>query len=111
MTSTALPGPAVTILAEPSSCYRIVRARAAGCSGGRASRQEANLGQLMLRCPMTDRNFSTGIDTDRKSLKCIPYASIAVRCPYCGLEHTLGPQDVPLGQSALPGKQIAPPMP
>jgi len=80
-------------------------------SGGRASRQEANLGQLMLRCPMTDRNFSTGIDTDRKSLKRIPYAAISVRCPYCGLEHTLGPQDVPLGQSVLPGKQIAPLMP
>jgi hypothetical protein len=42
------------------------------------------MGQLMLRCPMTDRNFSTGIDTDRKSLKRIPYARIAVRCPYCG---------------------------
>jgi hypothetical protein len=73
--------------------------------------QEANLGQLMLRCPMTDRNFSTGIDTDRKSPKRIPYARIAVRCPYCRLENTLGPQDAPLGQSALLGKQIAAPMP
>jgi hypothetical protein len=69
------------------------------------------LGQLMLRCLMTDRNFSTGIDTDRKKLKRIPYAEIAVRCPYCGLEHTLGLQDVPLGQSALLGRQIGPPTP
>jgi hypothetical protein len=69
------------------------------------------MGQLMLRCPMTDRNFSTGIDTDRKSLKRIPYARIAVRCPYCGFEHTLGPQDAPMGQSCLLDKQIAPPMP
>jgi hypothetical protein len=69
------------------------------------------MGQLMLRCPMTDRNFSTGIDTDRKSLKRIPYAGIAVRCPYCGFEHTLGPQDAPLVQSALLGKQLAPPTP
>jgi hypothetical protein len=60
---------------------------------------------------MTDRNFSTGIDTDRKSLKRIPYATIAVRCPYCGFEHTLGPQDAPFGQGALPDKQIAQPMP
>jgi hypothetical protein len=60
---------------------------------------------------MTDRNFSTGIDTDRKSLKRIPYAKIAVRCPYCGLEHTWGPQDAPLAQSVLMGKQIATPMP
>jgi hypothetical protein len=60
---------------------------------------------------MTDRNFSTGIDTDRKTLKRIPYTRIAVRCPYCGLEHTWGPWDAPLGQSLLPGERIAPPMP
>jgi hypothetical protein len=41
----------------------------------------------------------------------IPYTRIAVRCPYCGLEHTWGPQDAPLGQGVLLGKQIAPPMP
>jgi hypothetical protein len=73
---------------------------------GGASPWEANLGQLMLRCPMTDRNFPTGIDTDRKSLKRIPYARIAARCPYCGLEHTWGPQDAALGQSGLLDKQI-----
>jgi hypothetical protein len=60
---------------------------------------------------MTDRNFSTGIDTDTKSLKRIQYTRIAVRCPYCGLEHTLGPQDAPLGQNILLDKQIALPMP
>jgi hypothetical protein len=66
------------------------------------------LGQLMLQCPMTDRNFSTGIDTDRKSLKRIPYARIAVRCPYCGLEHTWGPQGAALGQSVLQGEPTKP---
>jgi hypothetical protein len=49
--------------------------------------------------------------TDRKILKRIPYTRIAVRCPYCGLEHTWGPQHAPLGQSVLLGKQIAPLMP
>jgi hypothetical protein len=56
------------------------------------------MGQLMLRCPMTDRNFSTGIDTDRESLKSVPYTGIAVRCPYCGCEHTWGPRDAPLAE-------------
>jgi hypothetical protein len=65
----------------------------------------------MLRCPMTDRNFSTGIDTDRKSLKRIPYARIAVHCPYCGREHTWGPRDASLTQSVLLSEQVAPPMP
>jgi hypothetical protein len=75
-----------------------------GCSDGRASRQEANLGQLMLRCPMTDRNFSTGIDTDGKKLKRIPYAGIAVRCPYCGLEHTSGAPRRPFGAKRPTGQ-------
>ena len=69
------------------------------------------MGQLMLRCPMTDRNFSTGMEADSKALKRVPYTRIAVRCPYCGLEHTWGPSDALLGQSVLPGEQIAPPMP
>jgi hypothetical protein len=43
---------------------------------------------LMLRCPMTDRNFSTGIHIDAESLKLIPDTRIAARCPYCGHEHT-----------------------
>ena len=67
------------------------------------------MGQLMIRCPMTDRNFSTAIEADSKTLKRVPYTSITVRCPYCGLEHTWGP--APLGQSVPPGEQIASPMP
>jgi hypothetical protein len=59
---------------------------------------------------MTDRNFSTGIDIDRKSLKRIPYARIAVHCP-CGREHTWGPRDASLAQSVLLSEQVAPPRP
>ena len=69
------------------------------------------MGQLMIRCPMTDRNFSTGMEADSKELKRVPYTRIAVRCPYCGLEHTWGPRDAPLGQSVPPSEWIAPPMP
>jgi hypothetical protein len=65
------------------------------------------MGQLMLRCPMTDRNFSTGIDTDRESLKRIPYTGIAVRCPYCGCERTWGPREAPLAESTPLGERIA----
>ncbi len=69
------------------------------------------MGQLMLRCPMTDRNFSTGIDTDRATLKRVSYTRIAARCPYCGREHSWGPQDAPLEQSVPPlGKHAADPV-
>jgi hypothetical protein len=64
------------------------------------------MGQLMLRCPMTDRNFATGIDTDRKDLKRLPYTRIAVRCPYCGREHAWGPRDAGLAESIPLGEEI-----
>jgi len=51
------------------------------------------------------------MEADIKALRRVPYTRIAVRCPYCGLEHTWGPSDALLGQSVLPGEQIAPPMP
>ena len=50
------------------------------------------MGLLMPRCPMTDRNFSTGIHTDMDSIKLMPDTKIAPRCPYCGREHTGTPR-------------------
>ena len=63
------------------------------------------MGQLMLRCPMTDRNFSTGIDSE--SLKLMPNTSIPIRCPYCGQEHPWGPRDAWQAESIPLGEQIA----
>jgi hypothetical protein len=37
------------------------------------------MGQLMLRCPMTDRNFSTGIDTESETLALVPDTTITAR--------------------------------
>jgi hypothetical protein len=44
------------------------------------------MGLLMLRCPMTDRNFPTGIHTDIDSIKLMPDTKFVARCPYCGRE-------------------------
>jgi hypothetical protein len=67
------------------------------------------MGSLMLRCPMTDRNFSTGIHTDIDSLKLVPDTRITARCPYCGQEHTWGRADAWLAESGGPGERIAEP--
>jgi hypothetical protein len=48
---------------------------------------------------MTDRNFSADISTDSVSPKLVPDAMIAVRCPYCGREHTWEPRKSPSAEN------------
>jgi hypothetical protein len=52
-----------------------------------------SMGMLMLRCPMTDRNFSTGIYADKSRFKLMPDTERIVLCPQCGREHTWRPRD------------------
>jgi hypothetical protein len=58
-----------------------------------------SMGRLMLRCPMTDRNFSAGIDTDSETLRLVLDARITAHCPYCGQDHSLRPRDAWLAES------------
>ena len=57
------------------------------------------MARLMLRCPMTDRNFATGINTDRESLTRIPDTTSVARCPHCGQDHPWRPNDASLAES------------
>jgi hypothetical protein len=56
----------------------------------------------MFRCPMTDRNFSTGIDAERVRLT--PGATIVEHCPYCGQNHAWRPNDAWLAESVPPSE-------
>jgi hypothetical protein len=46
------------------------------------------MGVLMLKCPSTAREFSTGIMIDEGSFKRLPDTVTKARCPHCGLMHT-----------------------
>jgi hypothetical protein len=48
---------------------------------------EVPMAELMLCCPMTDRNFSTGIDIDVRSFQSLPDTVSSVHCPRCGRAH------------------------
>jgi hypothetical protein len=52
-----------------------------------------SMGMLMLRCPMTDRNFSTGIYADKSRFKLMLDTERVVLCLQCGREHTWRPRD------------------
>jgi hypothetical protein len=45
------------------------------------------MGVVMIRCPNTGRDISTGIDTDQASFDRFPDVLSHSRCPMCGLEH------------------------
>ena len=60
------------------------------------------MGVLMLRCPMTDRNFSTGVNADKSSFRLMMDAVRAARCPQCGHVHAWRPRDAWLMERIAP---------
>jgi hypothetical protein len=45
------------------------------------------MGIVMIRCPTTGREISTGIETDAASFAAVPDVLAHSPCPWCGLEH------------------------
>lgn len=57
---------------------------------------------LMICCPQTGLEVSTGIETDPESFKKIPNVLIRTRCPHCGLKHALWRADAWLADGSPP---------
>ena len=51
---------------------------------------------MMLTCPVTGKEFSTGIETDEQSLDLIPDTVAQSFCPHCGTSHAWSKLDVRL---------------
>jgi hypothetical protein len=49
------------------------------------------MGVLMLKCPTTGREFSTGIHVEEDSFKRLPETVTKARCPHCDLCTAGGP--------------------
>jgi hypothetical protein len=56
-------------------------------------REERAVAMLMIKCPRTGQDVSTGILTDPDSYRKIPEALVQTRCSHCGLEHAWSPED------------------
>jgi hypothetical protein len=46
------------------------------------------MGVVMIKCPNTGRDISTGIETDVASFAHVGDVLARSRCPLCGLEHS-----------------------
>jgi hypothetical protein len=42
---------------------------------------------VMIRCPETGEEISTGIDTDSRTFRRLPHVASRLRCPACGKVH------------------------
>jgi endogenous inhibitor of DNA gyrase (YacG/DUF329 family) len=62
---------------------------------------------LLVKCPVTGKEFSTGIETDSRSLDLIPDTLAQSHCPYCGTRHWWSKREARLGESGPALDKIA----
>jgi hypothetical protein len=60
------------------------------------------MAMLMIRCPRTGQDISTGILTDSDSYQRIPDALVYTLCPRCGLQHAWWHKDAWLAEEGPP---------
>ena len=51
------------------------------------------MGVLLITCPVTGKEFSTGIQADRNTAGTLPAVEVSSRCPYCRIDHPWKPRD------------------
>jgi len=54
------------------------------------------MGLLIITCPKTGEDISTGIETDKRSFLSLPDMLAHSHCPFCGLEHAWWKHDARL---------------
>jgi predicted RNA-binding Zn-ribbon protein involved in translation (DUF1610 family) len=59
------------------------------------------VGVLLITCPVTGREFSTGIETDEQSLELIPETVAQSPCPHCGNDHVWSKLDARLSEDGV----------
>jgi hypothetical protein len=67
---------------------------------------EVLMGALMLRCPTTGLEFSTGIFADEETFKKLPDTVTKSACPHCGRLHTWWTREARLSESE-PNQRLA----
>jgi len=61
---------------------------------------------ILIECPISGREFSTGIITDRASFDVLREVPARDRCPYCGQEHEWRKSDARLAETVPPAEWI-----
>jgi hypothetical protein len=66
------------------------------------------MSMIMIRCPETDSEISTGIECEDDDFKKLPFVITQTNCPSCGREHSWSKSDAWLndGKGDLRGSQM-----
>jgi hypothetical protein len=70
------------------------------------SRAGASMATVLLVCPNTGREFSTGILTDAAALGKAPDAHGLAFCPYCNVEHQWRAADARIVEALPPAQWV-----
>jgi hypothetical protein len=63
---------------------------------------ESKVGIIIVRCPKTDQEISTGIEIEPDDFRLLPPVKGRVQCPLCGEEHSWFPSAARLKDVELP---------
>ena len=69
------------------------------------------MGVLMLKCPQTGRESSTGIHFEEDSFKRLPDTVTKAACPHCGQLHRWWTRDARLSDATQPTRRAGTPPP
>lgn len=64
------------------------------------------MGVLLITCPNTGREFSTGIHADADTFNSLPDVLVQSHCPHCGLQHNWWKREARLMDSIEPAQWI-----
>jgi hypothetical protein len=81
--------------------FRIVHGRGSRATSGLRKRG-GDVGVLLITCPVTGKEFSTGIETDAQSLDLIPDTVAQAHCPHCGSRHSWSMLEARLSEGGSP---------
>jgi hypothetical protein len=62
------------------------------------------MGVLMLTCPATGQEFSTGIHVEEDSFKRLPDTVTKAQCPHCGALHSWWTREARLADRIVPSQ-------
>ena len=61
------------------------------------------MGTIILRCPVTGREYASNIETDEETFLRLPDIKMKAHCPHCGADHTWSLRKARLSPEKLAG--------